>query len=468
MKSTAIKSVITVAALCLIIAALTTCTVFAAELPSVEVPEADKVIVKEAGQTTFDAKTLFEIDPGSYDISELSVAYTLTKDGAGVLHDDLVFDYEDGDYSLTVMVAKGSEFSPVLKTLNFTLTSRAPEFEDADSMRDVKTINVQKNQGFIDLRILYDVIGNSYSEDEYKVSFDAKYPGRTVEVFGYFIKSISGVYTLTVTISSTDGSFEDVVSVPMTVIVQKAQPQVVFEYENETGMTTIGEEHTIYIYAGTQYVDLNEYYTVYGNAYVANEYSASLLVKRVTGEDEYVNCQVFDGTIAPVEGKYLITVKVDPKIQGAFTPITSRTVTFYIKKALPAVTTTSVYVNTADDEGNVVLSDCVSVSNSAYASDSYEIKYEFFKEGKLVAESKGNPVSLRNGEYTVKATVTSLDGAFEPQVSEFTMTVELAPDLVPIIAGSVCGGVVIIALIVLAVVLAVRKSKKGKKQCSEE
>ncbi len=467
MKSAVIKSVLTIAALCCIIAALLTCTVFASTLPSVEVSEQDKVIVKEAGQTTFDAKTLFEINPGSYNIEDLSVAYSLTKDGEGVQHDDLVFAFKDGKYSLTVMVAKGGEFSPVLKTVNFELKSVAPEFEDADSMQNIKTINVQKNQGFIDLRILYDVIGNSYSEEEYKVSFDAKYPGRTVEIFGYFIKSISGVYTITVKLSSVDGSFEDVVSVPMTVIVQKAQPQVVFEYENETGMTTIGEEHTIYIYAGSQYVDLNEYFTVYGNAYVANEYSASLLVKRMVGEDEYVNCQVFDGSIAPIEGEYKITVKVDPKIQGAFTPITSRTVTFYIVKAVPKVTTTSVYVNKANEDGNIVLSDYISVSNSAYSNDSYEILYEFMKDGKPVAETKGNTVELKNGEYTVKATITSLDGAFEPQVSEFVMTVELTPDIVPIIVGCVCGGVALAAIVAVIVVIAVKKSR-GKKECTEE
>lgn len=430
--------------------------------PSVNIPEQDAVVVREPGQKTFDVKTLFTIDPGSYNMDELSVAYTLTRDGETVATDnELVIPFADGKYSLVIMVAKsGGAFQPIVETLRFELQSLAPTFRNAESMQEIKTINVQKNQGFIDLRILYKIIGNSYAEDEYTVSFDAKYPGRVVEVFGYFIKSISGVYTLTITIHSNDGSFEDVVSVPMTVIVQKAQPQVVFEYENETGMTTIQDEHTIEIFAGTQFVDLNEYYTVYGNAYVTNEYAASLLVKRVMPDGSYVNCQVFDGTIAPIEGDYLVTVKVDPKIQGAFTPITSRTVTFHIRKAVPRVTTTSLYVNKADEDGNIRLSDYVSVSNSAFANDSYKVEYTFEQDGEVVATSQNNLVKLKDGEYTVTAKVISNDGAFEPQVSQFTMTVEVSSNVGAIVAGSVCGGLVLIGAIAALTVFLIKRGKK--------
>jgi outer membrane lipoprotein-sorting protein len=415
--------------------------VFAATAPTVEFTD-NQEIVKAKGQTTFDVKTLFTINPGSYTHEDLTVAYTLSRNDVVIEHEDLVIDFVAGDYTLTVLIVGNgvSIGAPVVKTMHFKLLVQAPSFANQGAMQGVKTINVQKNQGFIDLRILYKVNGNSFSEDEYSLSFDAKYPGRVVEIFGYYIKAISGVYTLTITIHSKDGSFPDVVSVPLTVIVQKERPQVVFEYENETGKTVIEDEHTVYLFNGTKYIDLTEFYTVYGNAYVANEYSANLIVKKLN-ENGYENWQVFDGLISPVPGIYSVVVKVNPKIQGAFTPVTSRTLILHVEKALPKVNARSlITIRDYDAKGRTInMANHVSLANSAYAQSQFKVEYEFVRDGKTIS-SKDGIVSLKNGEYEVTAKVISLNDEFAPQETQFQLAVVVPMEplvIIAIAAGSV-------------------------------
>lgn len=426
--------------------------------PQVVIEEQNKVIIKEQGQTQFDMKSLFTIDCGSYTKDQLSIAYSVKMDDVVVPHEELIIDYTDGSYTLTVLIiGKGVNIgAPVMQDVYFELTSEAPSFRNAESMHDVKTINVQKNQGFIDLRILYAVQGNSFAENEWTVSYDAKYPGRTVEIFGDFIKSISGVYTITITIQSKKGMFEDVNSVPMTVIVQKSRPEVTFEYETESGKTVIHDEHTVYVYQGTQYVDLTEYFTIYGNAYVRNEYAYSLIVKRELS-DGYENCQVFDGMIAPKEGVYSVVVKVNPKIQGAFTPVVSDTVKFYIKKAVPKVYERNVYINKYDNKKKEInLSAVMPLSNSAYTSSQYTVDYSFERKGKTYQAVDGK-IKLRNGEYKVISTVSSVDGSFTDQVTELTMTVD-----VPVSIAAIITFIAVAVLIIAAgiTVLIIVKKKK--------
>lgn len=400
----------------------------ASAAPSIEIEEQDKIIVKEKGQTTFDVNSLFTIQTGSFTESQLTIGYTINRNESIVEHDDLVIDFVEGDYTLTILIiGNGVNIgAPIMQNVTFSLDSLAPTFFNAESMEEVKSLNIQKNQGFIDLRVLYRVIGNSFDDNEWSISYDVRYPGRTVEVFGDFIKSISGVYTITYTITSVNGVFEDIVSVPMTIIVQKARPQVNFEYETESGKTMIDGEHTIPIYSGTQYVNLVEYFTIYGNAYVENEYAYSLIVKKENGQGGYDNCQVFDGMIAPNVGTYTVVVKVNPKIQGAFTPVVSDTITLYVIKAIPKVNQRdSLYIQSYDGKRKEInLSDVVSVSNSAYSPTQYTVSYSFEKDGKIITDDDGK-VNLANGEWNVVSTVTSNDELFEPQVTEFTMIVDV-------------------------------------------
>ena len=431
--------------ICLTILGIAKINVYASTAPTIESLE-NQEIIKEKGQKTFDLKTLYSINPGTYSLDDLTVAYTVTRNQEVVEHNDLVIDFVPGDYTFVILIV-GNKISigpPIMKTINFTLRAIAPSFANEEAMHNVRTISIQKNQGFVDLRIMYKVLGNSFNDDEYYLSFDAKYPGRVVEIFGYYIKAISGVYTLTITIHSVDGSFPDVVSVPMTIIVQKERPQVVFEYENETGKTVIEDEHTAYIYNGTQYIDLSEYFNIYGNAYVPNEYAASLIVKKINDEGEYENWQVFDGLISPVPGTYSVVVKVNPKIQGAFTPVTSRNLILHIKKALPKVkANTSIYISNYDNKDRVInMNNVLSVSNSAYTKSQFIVTYEFEKDGKIITDEDGI-VSLKNGEYQVTAKVISLNDEFEPQITQFQMNIDVPMNPIWTIAISVGGALVL-------------------------
>lgn len=458
-------------ALCLLLAATVIGAVPAArsfsaraETPPSVTPSEQTEFVKEAGQTEFDAKTLFTVDYGSYDPSQISAAYTVTKDGLPVSHTDLVIPFEPGAYKLNVLLTGNgvSIGAPVTAAIDFTLKAEAPSIV-LKAVDGVQTINVQKNQAFIDLTLLYDVEGNSFSGDEWTVQYDVKYPGRTVDLFGDYIKSISGVYTVVVSVASKDGSFETVDSTMVTMIVQKTRPSVVFEYETESGMASISGEHTTYVYAGTQYIDLNDFFTVYGNAYVANEYAASLIVKRKESDGSFTNCQTFDGMIAPTEGEYHVTVKVNPQIQGAFTPVTSDELILHVEKALPSVNVSAdEYVYEYDASGKIVsMNRLVSIGNSAFNASQYTVSYAF-ESGKDSFTTTDPLVKLKNGDWNVTVTVTANNGEFDPQSATFTLHVD-----VPMSTGVLLTiilvpcGVVLIGGAVAAILL-VRRAKKKK------
>ena len=434
----------------------------AATPPSVQVGGQTE-IVKTPGQTEFDCKSLFTIDYGSYTADQLAIEYAVSAAGQPVTHDNLVIPFVPGVYALNILIA-GKDVNigvPIIKTIDFELKASAPSFR-LKATDGLQTINVQKNQALIDLKLLYRVDGNSFSEDEWVVRYDVKYPGRTVDIFGDYIKSISGVYTVTVSLESKDGSFETVTSTPVTMIVQKARPTVVFEYETESGKETINGEHTTYLYAGTQYVSVNDFFTVYGNAYVRNEYAASLIVKRKESDGTFTNCQTFDGMISPTPGEYHITVKVNPKIQGAFTPVVSDELVLYVKKAVPTVTAKSeVYVTEYDGKDKqVALNNIVSVGNSAYNASQYTVSYRF-TSAKKSFDSDQPTVRLENGDWTVTATVTAKNGEFEPQSTTFTLHVD-----VPMSTGLLLTIILVPCMVVLAgaavtvTLLVLRKRKK--------
>lgn len=161
-------------------------------------------VLTAAGQTA-DVNSFFTVNGNAYVLSQYQVSFTLTLGGNAVETDNGVFAAQPGTYTLSIRVSPVSEgdFVAVTRELSITFIRQAPALSAEDAAQ-------APNGGQIDLSRFITLSLGAYGEDAVTVVYSVTRGGETVAVNGGYIDAQSGVYTVTVTVKSTDGSFADI------------------------------------------------------------------------------------------------------------------------------------------------------------------------------------------------------------------------------------------------------------------
>lgn len=385
------------------------------ELPPTIATEQDGFVHTfiEGQERGFDLNELFAVEWNDYTASDAEITYSVMRDGKAVaVGDGLTIPEVAGEYVFRISIAaKGCAFEDVSASVNFTMTMleyrEPPQFTQVQKNAEVA---VGRDQAMVDLRSLYTLSLGEFQEDEFTVSYSVTVPGREVEVFGHFINAFVGTYTVTITLHSPKGEFEDVVSDAVTLKIFKQAPEVVAE--DQSGDPADGGAQFVLAAPG-QSVNVYDLFSVNGNAYVPSQYNVSYTVLR--GGKAVA---VADDTFVPQAGEYTIVVEVSPVTAGDFAEFAEEIVVNFTRQTPSLV---------ADDASETIsgdridLRDHVTVSFGGYDAADITIEYTVTRDGESVAVTDGY-IAAQSGTYDVKVTLKSSDGSFADVSGSFVLT----------------------------------------------
>lgn len=405
---------------------------------------------------TFDLNELFTIEWNDYTSSDVNITYRVTRGGEEVeVSDDLTIPEAAGEYVLSIVIA-AKDGVEVSAEISFTMTML--EYREPPQFANVQTsaeITVGRDQAMADLRSLYELSLGEFAENEFEISYTVTVPGRDVEVFGHFINAFEGTYTVTVTLHSPKGEFDDVVSDAITLKIIKQAPEIAGKDQN--GDPAEGDVRFV-LTSPRQSVNVYDLFEVNGNAYVLSQYNVSYAV--LLGGEAVA---VADDTFVPQAGEYTIAIEVSPVTEGDFADVSKEIKVVFVLQT-PSLTVGDAS-GTASD-GDVDLSDYVTVSFGGYDAEDVLVEYTVTRGGENVAVADGC-IDAQAGTYNVTVTLKSADGSFADVSDSFVLTLaggenaeqETGGGCTAALAGTAFAGTALIAAGAAALLL--RRRKRG-------
>lgn len=214
----------------------------------------------------YDLNPLFAINKGSFE--DAIVDWSVTKDNETITINDGKIVASAGIYKvrLTITPKNSGDFQVVeSEELTLTLVKMPPSIDVDSTVKDgVVSIVLDENALELDITSYFEINENSFADD-FVALYTVKKGDTLVEISNNKFTASVGEYTITLTLSSNDESFTDIVKT-VQLNITKDSPTV--SASDKEFKVKKGES-----------IDLGQLYTIDNKHYDANEYAVSYIVK---------------------------------------------------------------------------------------------------------------------------------------------------------------------------------------------